>query len=102
MKFEHNCGNCLNTRMCKTFEILRENDIIDDEADFVCGFYQDKTFKIFKEEFHYTTIPSIPSEPFITNIKEPDAPYTITDPFTPITPYTVTYADTKEQLKNDN
>ena len=99
MKFEHNCGNCLNTRMCKTFEVLRENDIIDDEADFVCGFYQDKTFKIFKEEFHYTTIPSIPSEPFITNIKEPNTPYTITDPFTPIT---VTYADTKEQLKNDN
>lgn len=96
MKFENNCGNCLNTRMCKTFEILRENDIIDDEGDFVCGFYQRNIFKIFKEEYyHYTPIPSIPepfitTEPFITNIKDS------------ITPYTVTYADTKELIKNDN
>lgn len=100
MKFEHNCGNCLNTRMCKIFEVLREYDIIDDKADFVCGFYQDKTFKIFKEEFYYTTIPSIPSEPFITNVKDSITPYAITDPIIPYT--TVTYTDTKEQLKNDN
>ena len=55
MKFENNCGNCLNTRMCKTFEVLRENDIIDDEADFVCGFYQRNIFKIFKEEYHLSS-----------------------------------------------
>ena len=58
MKFENNCGNCLNTRMCKTFEILRENDIIDDEGDFVCGFYQRNTFKIFKEEYYHYSSPS--------------------------------------------
>lgn len=63
MKFENNCGNCLNTRMCKTFEILRENDIIDDEGDFVCGFYQQNTFQIFKERTPLT----IPNFPFPIN-----------------------------------
>lgn len=82
MKFENNCGNCLNTRMCKTFEILRENDIIDDEGDFVCGFYQRNIFKIFKEEYYHSS----PSIPPITTL-----------PF----PITCTATD-KELFKNDN
>lgn len=86
MKFENNCGNCLNTRMCKTFEILRENDIIDDEGDFVCGFYQRNIFKIFKEEYyHYSSPSTLPMT-------------TPTFPF----PLTCTTATDKELFKNDN